>query len=330
MKSATKDRYDVMCGLQCVAFQTLLSSLPLLGFLVYFLYETSQRASKPIYNLPYGSNADTVEAAVEKTGDIIALTSMLNTFMIVAAFATCFAVYMSFFVPWHRELVEEFLNRGSRIIGDIHYNSRVVCPRFQKQGCALYPHPEYNTYPLQIRKHLMVHERFTREKVTILLLPEQPFSGQCKSDLQIELTRIQRNAPRTRFHQAYGWIWVLFTVTAPIYILFVIDDLVKDGEYYINDYTEDTALAWSIYAGCLVSIPVLAGLLTWMLWKHHHYQLVRGDAKFLAEGDSKTGSWYAMGSDDEDMSGYGSGYEPPLTPEGSVSSMNRKQSIFLT
>jgi hypothetical protein len=165
-----------------------------------------------------------------------------------------------------------------------------------------------------------VHELYTRERVAILLLPDQPFSGQSKSDLTIELTRIQRNSKKNSFLKWYAWFWAVFTFASPVYILCVMDELDKNEDYYVNEFAEDTTRAWYVFALCAGLIPVFASVLTGFLCVAHRHQFVRGDAKFLAEGESKTGAcWYeASSDDDEDFA-----YKPPSMPKGSDSANNQ-------
>jgi hypothetical protein len=309
---ATKVYNEILCGWQFQVIQIVLGTLPLLGVLIYFLFEAYERPSKPIYNLEWGTDDETVQAAADETGHIIPLSSMVNTYLIVAAIATCMAVYMSVYVPSHRKLIEEYLNEGEQVTGDVYYKQRGMCAP-KRSGFAVYPHPSHETYPLHIRKLVMVHEPFTKERVIILLLPDQPFSGQSKSDLTLEFTRIQRNSKKYTFQKWYAWFWAVFTLASPVYILFVMDELVKDTEFYINDFVEDSTRAWYVFAFCAVLISLLASLVTGVLWKVHRYQFVRGDAKFLAEGESKTGAnWYEDNSDDEELA-----YKPPSMPKGS-------------
>jgi hypothetical protein len=312
---------EILCGWQFQAIQIVLGTLPLLGVLIYFLFEVSERSSEPIYNLQLGTDDDAIQEAVDETGRIIPLSSIVNTFLVVFAISTCMAVYMSVYVPFHRKLIEDYLNGGERVTGDVYYKQRGMCAPKQN-GFAVYPHPAGKTYPLHIRKNILVHEQYTRERVIILLLPEQPFSGQSKSDLTCELTRIQRNSKKNMFLTCFYWFWAVFALASPVYVLFVMDDLVKDADYYINDFAEDNTRAWYVFAFCAVLIPVFACLVTGVIWKAHRYRFVRGDAKFLAEGESKTGAnWYEDKSDDEELA-----YKPPSRPKGGDSSKDKMPS----
>jgi hypothetical protein len=305
---------EILCGWQFQVIQIVLGTLPLLGALIYFLFEASERSSEPIYNLQLGTDDDAIEEAVDETGRIIPLSTIVNTFLFVFAISTCMAVYMSVYVPFHRKLIEDYLNGGERVTGDVYYKQKGIrAPKWN--GFAVYPHPSGKTYPLSIRKNILVHERYTRERVIILLLPDQPFSGQCKSDLTCEMTRIERNSKKNAFLTGFYWVWAVFTLASPLYVLFVMDDLVKDADYYINDFAEDNTRAWTVFVFCAGLIPVFAFLVTGVIWKAHHYRFVRGDAKFLAEGESKTGAnWYDDSSNDEEAA-----YKPPSTPRGSDS-----------
>jgi hypothetical protein len=340
-KAIDESSSTLLCGWQCQAVQIVLSTLPLFGFLLYFLLEAFRRPSKPIYNIDWDADADTIQQAVDDTGEIIPLSYMINTFLIVAVFATCIAAYMSIYVTFHRSLVEKYLRSGKRITGDVYYRDRGIClPKHQ--GFAVYPHPAHDTYPVSIRKQVLVHERFTRERVKILILPDEPFSGQSKSDLKLELIRIQRNSKKTDFITWYSWCWVVFTLASPVYILVAMDNLFKDPDLYYDEFVEDSDRAWTVYFCCAVFIPVFTTLLVWVIWSVHRYTLVRGDATFLAEGESKTSaSWYEASSSDDEMLGYAPPRSPPpprapeasrpTTPAGSLTTIQRNiSSVYLT
>jgi hypothetical protein len=293
---------EILCGWQFQAIQIVLGTLPLLGVLIYFLVEASERPSESIYNIQAGTDDAAIQEAVDETGNITPLSTLVNTFLFVAAIATCIAVYMSVYVPFHRKLIEDYLSVGERATGDIYYKKRGMCAP-KKNGFAVYPHPSHDTYPLHIRKNILVHELYTRERVAILLLPDQPFSGQSKADLTIELTRIQRNSKKNAFIKWYAWFWVVFTLASPVYILCIMDELVNNEDYYVNEFAEDSTRAWYVFAFCAGLIPVFAFVLSGVLCMAHRNRFVRGDAKFLAEGESKTGAcwWEASSNDDEDF-----------------------------
>ena len=166
--------------------QFILVTIPFLIVLLYFLYLASKR---PAY---YNNNSDNNNSDDES---LIRLFDMLCIFLSLLMCWMIFTIYIIIFVPKRRHLIGKYLkDDGSSIstIGDVIYNETsshggnglLCCGRRLKlssnnYGYAVYSHPNNNDGRM-IRKRVRVYQYYTREKITILLLPNRPLSGQAK------------------------------------------------------------------------------------------------------------------------------------------------------
>jgi hypothetical protein len=147
--------------------QFILASLPIFSLLVYFLWLA--------YLRPFEDAASRSDFILAETD----LEDMVVVFLVIAQLWGILAVYLSSFVPLRHRLLQSYLTEGRSTLGDVFYEERssVCCPK-QHRGHVIYPHPNKDIYPVFVRRKLPVIERYTRERVTILVLPELPFSGQ--------------------------------------------------------------------------------------------------------------------------------------------------------
>ena len=160
--------------------QFILVTLPFAAVLIYFLYLAYRRPTLPIYNLPYGYSDDEWNTANEETGTLIRMIDMLTIFLSLLVFWTMFTVYIMYFVPKRRRLIGSYLQIGESTVGDVLYdeNTRGCCGRVSNDyGYAVYSHPDGNRL---VRKRVRVFQRYTREKIAIILLPNRPLSGQAR------------------------------------------------------------------------------------------------------------------------------------------------------
>ena len=164
--------------------QFILVTIPFLIVLLYFLYLASKRPA--YYNNNNNNNSD--------DESLIRLFDMLCIFLSLLMCWMIFTIYIIIFVPKRRHLIGKYLkDDGSSIstIGDVIYNETsshggglLCCGRRLKlssnnYGYAVYSHPNNNDGRM-IRKRVRVYQYYTREKITILLLPNRPLSGQAK------------------------------------------------------------------------------------------------------------------------------------------------------
>ena len=196
----------------------VLTTIPLLGLLIYFLYEAAIRPQKSIYNLGDDFTDDEYEAARSEIGSLISLNDMLIVFLIFHALWTMFVVYVLIFIPKRRHLIGRYLRDGEETLGDIIYdrNSR-KCSGFHDYGYAIYPHP---TRRILIRKRVRVYQPYTRERVTILRLPGNPLSGQAKVDIEVDLSAASQDRDNRNHSLAvYSTCWYFFTLLGSVFLL---------------------------------------------------------------------------------------------------------------
>ena len=109
--------------------------------------------------------------------------------------------------------------------------------RLNDYGYAVYAHP---TQPRMIRKRVRVFQQYTREKITILRLPNRPLSGQAKIDIEIDLNvcskeRDHHNGSITVF----ALCWMLFTLLGALYVV--------SQMYQIEDEDDDASTGTKIF-----------------------------------------------------------------------------------
>ena len=171
--------------------QFILVTIPFACVLVYFLYLAYKRPTVPIYNLPYDYTDDQWNTANDETGKLIRLIDMVTIFLSLLVFWTTFCVYVMIFIPKRRRLIGSYLkpDKGvTTVVGDVLYNENAsrggwfgnnfcCCRVSNDYGYAIYSHPDGQHL---IRKRVRVFQRYTREKIAILLLRNRPLSGQAK------------------------------------------------------------------------------------------------------------------------------------------------------
>ena len=242
--------------------QFVLATLPLFGVLVYFIYAAWDRPHKPIYRLADDFTDDQWKKASAETGTLISLMDILSVFLTLLVLWTVFAIYIISFIPRRRHLIGRYLTEGEVSIGDVHYDrvSR-FCGRFHDYGYAIYKHPHQNK---MIRKRVRVFQPYTREKVTILRLPNRPLSGQAKVDLEIDLLAATKERDyRIRMLGYVSLFWVAFTGLAPIYVIHQMK--------VVNDHHENASIARKLYltvVGLVVPFGYIANWIRFLMYRN--------------------------------------------------------------
>ena len=150
-----------------------------------------------------------------------------------------------------------------------------------------------------MRKKVHVLQRYTRERVAIVLIPEYPFSGQPKADLENDLAAAKRNKKKIMWLATLSWLWMIFAAVAPLYLILIMEQVGTDSGY-------DVSTVWIIYslvAGLV--IPATALSINTLIWKSYYRWLTKG-GKIVEVGERRDGSrlgWLAKDSESE--------YEPP-------------------
>jgi hypothetical protein len=196
----------------------IVTTVPLFGLFVYFLYEAYRRPNEAIYQLGDDYNDDQWQAANEATGALMPLKGVVVVFLSFHVLWTIFAIYVVTFVPKRRHLIGRYLSDGEECLGDIIYdkNSR-RCSSFHEYGYAVYPHP---TQKSLIRKRVRVYQPYTRERIAILRLPNKPLSGQAKIDVEIDLRAASKDRDkRNKWIAFFSTFWFFFTLLGAAYVI---------------------------------------------------------------------------------------------------------------
>mmetsp|Transcript_8319 Transcript_8319/g.12763 ORF Transcript_8319/g.12763 Transcript_8319/m.12763 type:complete len:331 (-) Transcript_8319:84-1076(-) len=252
--------------------QLMFSSLPMLGVLIYFLYSATIRPSKPIYNIPEDVDDDAeIQRYIDETGSLVPLYQMVHIFLGFFVLWSSLAVYITFFVPKRRRLMESYLNSSEveRVVGDIYYKPTRSRCHMTDYAYAVYAHRRREGCLIQ--KRVRTYQPYTREKVAILVLKGKPYSGQAQDDIDLDVQSYSGDRDRTNYASCYSITWVIFTLLGSIYIMLQMDK--------IDDEFEERANIWRVFYGTiLIATPILAvggNLLKWSL--HYNWVVNRGE-----------------------------------------------------
>lgn len=200
----------------------MLTTMPFLVVLIYFLYLAYVRPDHPVYNLGDDYTDDEYKEATK--GNFILLIDILSVFLGFHALATLCAVYLMVFIPKRRHFIGRYLKEGESTIGDVIYDktSRRF-GGFHDYGYAVYSHPHQRK---MIRKRVRVYQQYTRERITILRLPNRPLSGQAKVDLEIDLVAAsQERDTKNKYIALFLIAWVVFSLLGAAYVLYQMNNI---------------------------------------------------------------------------------------------------------
>jgi hypothetical protein len=250
--------------------QFLLATIPFLILFSYFLYLAYMRPSLSVYQLDNAAEEEEIEQAMRETGAIIPLMDMVGCFLAFLGLFSMLFVYLAIFVAKRRQLMKSYLESGDSVLGDVFYEGNShKCGTFSEYAHVMYAHPNHPKQWL-VRKRIRIYQAYTRERTTVLILPNYPFSGQPKTDVEMDLASSEesRRDTNTVVYCLVGWI--IFLLLAPIYLIH------QMGQ--IEDDYDDPQRGWKIYLICVLgAIPVLAFGGNWLRWRfHRHWVLNRG------------------------------------------------------
>ena len=170
------------------AWMKVVATLPLLGVLIYFLIDAGARISA--YQNGNNNVNDGSAAAY------IDLREMLFAFMLVAQISSIITVHVMFVFPLKHELLKRFVDEGQTILGDVYFDENYKC--IKPYGEVTYAHPSPQYEKTYIRREANIYEKYSREWVTLLMLPNQPFSAQPRADLEIAYVASERRCHKMR------------------------------------------------------------------------------------------------------------------------------------
>lgn len=244
--------------------------MPFLALFIYFLWLAAMRPSLGIYQMDDQAQQEEIEAAIQESGAIIPLMDMMGCFLAFLGLFSMLAVYIGVFVPLRRKVMKSYLESGDSVLGDVFYEGTPHrYGSFSKYAYVMYAHP---VHPKQwlVRKRVRCFQQYTRERVTILLLPYHPFSGQPKSDVEMDLAASEESRRDTNKVLYCLIAWIIFLLAAPIYLLH------QMGQ--IEDDYDDPKRGWIIYLVVVLAvIPIVAFGGNYLRWRlHRHWALNRG------------------------------------------------------
>ena len=297
------------------ARQFILTTLPMLGVMIYFLIEASRRPSLPVYNLPEEFTDDQWNTAVEESGMMISLMDMLNVFLVLHIMWTVFSVYTTSFIAKRRHLIGRYLAEGEVCLGDVIYDkSSRACGGFNEYGYAVYAHP---TQRKLVRKRVRVYQQYTRERVAILRLPNRPLSGQCKIDLEIDLNAAAKDRDSSlKYIIMWSMFWVVLTLFGPIYIL-------HQMKLVDQQFDEDFSLAFKKFLIVVGLNPPFAFGVNWLRFLMYRNWMINRGAIIEHEGDARKISHcikMAQSEDGSDVIPYSILNEEEMSYQGTVPS----------
>ena len=178
-----------------------LSTTPFLVLFLYFLYGALKRP-QVMADLYENGDVD------EEPPTLISLDAMLDTFLATLVLWSSLAVYVIVFVKKRRKLMERYTKEGAgvaQVIGDVFYDRPSgcggrICNNLHHTDIAYvtYPFPKDNRI---VQKKIRTYHQHHREKVTVLVLPGLPLSGQPSADVERDVMSYQRYV-KIIFHYA--------------------------------------------------------------------------------------------------------------------------------
>lgn len=295
----------------------MVSTIPLFGILIYFLYEAWARPNEEMYQLGDDFTDDQYNAAKEASGTLIQLFDILIVFLSFHVLWTLFLIYIVVFIPKRRHLIGRYLSEGQEVLGDVIYdkNSR-TCTTFQDYGYAIYPHPTEKTL---IRKRVRVYQPYTRERITILCLPNKPLSGQAKIDVEVDLNAASKERDnQNKTIAAFATFWFFFTLAGSMYIVHQMTKL--------DDEDENASTATKLFliiVGLNIPLSYLSNLTRFLMfrnWTINRGAMIDGsdDARAMQPGCL----FDAESVDGSDVIPYSIMNEEDMSYQGSIPSHN--------
>ena len=298
--------------------QFLLMTLPLLGVYLYFLYLAIERPSIANPN---------DERYME---DRIKLMDILYTYLATLVPFAALMVYLLWFVRKRRTLSRKYETDAITILGNVEYDESYYAAGEdrnalqnvigwamngftlrQNYGRIVYDlervanHPACNYEERRgknlsgtIKKKVRVYYRYPREQVSILVIPNYPYSGQPKIDMEADWAAFAKDTGLPSEDQAaladtlagpvetpqvlsrdrsigvlvVAAFWICFLLGASLFLCFQIDRI---DEFYED---EDGEAAWTVFY-CMVGgvVPLVALGGNFIRWKiYEHWMLKRG------------------------------------------------------
>lgn len=284
--SSNHRRFDIGSSNQPI-LQFIATSIPFFVLCLWFLYSTARRPNVDCYLDANLVNDDaTALYYSEECSQYVPLKQFAIVFLVLAFLWGLLVAYLFIYVPRRHALIEEYLSKGKTVIGDIYFNRQKRTPLLglTAYGNAVYTHPKTGEL---LKRKVRVFERYTRERAAIVLLPDMPYSGQPKLDLEIDREVTDLNQKRLKILSYYAVFWLIFAHVAPIYIITIMQKIANpDAPPWQPDIDVDSFPMWYYIASFVLS-PLLVVGWTFASWFWHkrwmtyqHKRLNEGDAYY--------------------------------------------------
>mmetsp|Transcript_41649 Transcript_41649/g.99835 ORF Transcript_41649/g.99835 Transcript_41649/m.99835 type:complete len:343 (-) Transcript_41649:3706-4734(-) len=255
-----------------------LSTVPFLCVLSFLLYKAWER---PRLAADYDQNNNNADY---DDGEVFSLMDILAIFLSFHVMWSMFVIYLIIFIPKRRHFLGRYLSDDAETaLGDVIFDpdSRACGVHLQDYGYALYAHPtQPNTI---VRKHVRVYQAYTRERVTIARLPNRPFSGQVKIDVEIDLRQMRTQRDETlRWITWIGLFWFVFTLAGASYALY---QLHVTHRLALNENTQAAKRLFIIVVG--LNVPICYGA-NWIRFLFYHNWMVNRAALIEDENEART------------------------------------------
>lgn len=255
-----------------------LATTPFIIVLIYFIYTA--------YHRPYfysQQDADDEEP-------LMSLMDILIVFLTFHVLWTLFTVYLMFYIPKRRRFLGRYLEEGETTLGDVLYDEssrmKAFCCRlnYQNHGYAVYPHPT-NPHGQVVRKRVRVYHPYTRERTTIVRLPNRPLSGQPKMELEMDLSMMKKERDTSIQFMTYVSIaWILFALAGAVYALIQMTRSQNQGFVVGNEDAVFGRHLVLVVVGLNVPFCLLCNLVQFLLWRN--WMINRG-AVLENEGEAR-------------------------------------------
>mmetsp|Transcript_18201 Transcript_18201/g.39678 ORF Transcript_18201/g.39678 Transcript_18201/m.39678 type:complete len:359 (+) Transcript_18201:192-1268(+) len=265
-------------GVMLPVLRFFLSTLPFLAVLVYLLYMAVQRG--------YEANEGDVDAGHD---DMFSLMDTTIVFLVLHVFWTMFVMYLLVFVPKRRYLLDRYLREGESTLGDVvvENSSRRLGMRFlsfRTYGYAVYGHPTKVDPPVVVQKKVRIYQPWTRERVTILRLPNRPLSGQAKSDIEIDLNQMRSERDSTLCYiSTLSIFWVFFSLGGAAFCVYQMGAIGDD--FLVGN--EDAELARRVLLLVAGINPFFAFVVNGIRYVMYYNWMVRWGASVEDEKDAR-------------------------------------------
>ena len=265
------------------------------------------------------------------------MMDILYTFLVTLVAFCCLEVYLLWFVRRRRLLSKKYEKEAITVLGNVEYNeqyenSKILGPiaqmlRWNDYGTVIYDLERVGSHPAcdyedkkrvrltgTIRKKVRVYHRYSREQVSILVLPKYPYSGQPKIDLEADWASFscgvglpedddQIEVIQDGFFQApkvmsrnrslgvllVTTAWILFTFFASLFVVQQIDRI--DSFYQDENARLAWIVFWSVIGGAVPVVAFGGNLLRWKMYQ-----------RWILYAGKKSENTYAR--DDEEGGGY--------------------------